>query len=237
MVAIHYALLLSLFAGLAIPLGGLLARFEHISNTVVEARFVKAVTAFGGGALLSAIALVLVPEGAEVLPVAIAVGLLLAGGVCFALVDAALARAGGSGALVLAMMLDFLPEAMALGALLVTEAATAKLLAAMMFLQNLPEGFAAFREIWMRGKLSTSQVMMTFLFLAALGPICAGLGLLMLADQPEILGAIMMFAAGGILYLIFQDVAPEAHEAGAYAPALGAVAGFALGMAGNMVIG
>ncbi|WP_412550182.1 hypothetical protein [Shimia sp. MIT910701] len=76
---IHYALLLSLFAGLAIPLGGVLARVEHISNRAVEARFLKSITAFGGGALLSAVALVLVPKGAEVLPVALAVGLLVAG--------------------------------------------------------------------------------------------------------------------------------------------------------------
>ncbi len=235
--AIHFALLLSLFAGLAIPLGGVLARLEHISDRSVETRVLKSVTAFGGGALLSAIALVLVPKGAEALPVVMAVGLLLAGGVCFAIVDAALARAGGSGALVLAMLLDFLPEAMALGALLVTEAATAKLLAAMMFLQNLPEGFAAFREIWSRGKMPASRVLIVFVVLAGLGPLCAGAGFLFLADDPETLGGIMMFAAGGILYLIFQDVAPEAHETGAYSPALGAVAGFALGLAGDMIIG
>jgi len=234
---IHYALLLSLFAGLAIPLGGVLARVEHISNRAVEARFLKSITAFGGGALLSAVALVLVPKGAEVLPVALAVGLLVAGGVCFALVDAALAKAGGSGALVLAMLLDFLPEAMALGALLVTEAATAKLLAAMMFLQNLPEGFAAFREIWAQGKLPAAKVLLVFVALAGLGPLCALLGFAFLADDPETMGAITIFAAGGILYLVFQDIAPEAHESGAYSPALGAVAGFALGLAGDMVIG
>ncbi len=176
---IHYALLLSLFSGLAIPLGG----------------------------------------------------------VCFALVDAALAKAGGSGALVLAMLLDFLPEAMALGALLVTEAATAKLLAAMMFLQNLPEGFAAFRAIWAQGKLPAAKVLLVFVALAGLGPLCALLGFAFLADDPETLGAITIFAAGGILYLVFQDIAPEAHESGAYSPALGAVAGFALGLAGDMVIG
>ncbi|MBO9477600.1 divalent cation transporter [Shimia sp. R11_0] len=234
---IHYALLLSLFAGLAIPVGGALARWAHIANRAVEARVLKSVTAFGGGALLSAIALVLVPEGAEALPATLAVGLLLAGGLCFAIVDWVLARAGGSGALVLAMLLDFLPEAMALGALLVTEAATAKLLAVMMFLQNLPEGFAAFRDIWAQGKLSASKVLLVFVALAGLGPLCAGIGFAVLSDDPEILGGIMIFAAGGILYLVFQDIAPEAHEPGLYAPALGAVAGFALGLAGDMLIG
>ena len=234
---IHHALLLSLLAGLAIPLGGVLARVEHMTNRQMETHVLKTITAFGGGALLSAVALVLVPKGAEVLPVVLAVGLLVAGGICFALVDKALAKAGGSGALVLAMLLDFLPEAMALGALLVAEAATAKLLAAMMFLQNLPEGFAAFREIWAQGKLPASKVLIVFVALAVLGPLCAAVGFAFLADDPETLGAITVFAAGGILYLVFQDIAPEAHESGAFSPALGAVAGFALGLAGDMIIG
>jgi ZIP family zinc transporter len=67
-----------------------------------------------------------------------------------------------------------------------------------------------------------------------LGPLAAAVGLFVLADQPAVLGAIMAFAAGGILYLLFQDVAPEAHLERAYGPALGAVLGFALGLAGHM---
>ncbi|TCL08404.1 ZIP family zinc transporter [Shimia isoporae] len=235
--ALTSALLLALFAGLAMPLGGVLARIEHIRNARVEARVVKSVTAFGGGALLSAVALVLVPKGAEALPVVLAVPLLVGGGLTFYLVDKLLAQAGGSGALLLAMLLDFLPEAMALGALLVTEAATAKLLAAMMFLQNLPEGFGAFRDIWAHGKVPGWVVLAIFVGLAGLGPLCAALGFHFLSSDPETLGAIMIFAAGGILYLIFQDIAPEAYEKGTWSPALGAVAGFALGLAGDMVIG
>ncbi len=235
--ALTYALVLALFAGLAMPLGGVLARIEHIRDKRIEARFVKGVTAFGGGALLSAVALVLVPKGAEALPVTLAVPLLVGGGITFFLVDKRLTQAGGSGALLLAMLLDFLPEAMALGALLVTEAATAKLLAAMMFLQNLPEGFGAFRDLWAQGRTPAWVVLAIFVGLAGLGPLCAYVGFSLLADEPETLGGIMIFAAGGILYLIFQDIAPEAYEEGTWSPALGAVAGFALGLAGDMVIG
>jgi ZIP family zinc transporter len=235
--AMTHALILALFAGLAMPLGGVLARIEHIRDKRIEARLVKAVTAFGGGALLSAVALVLVPKGAEALPVHLAVSLLIGGGVTFYAVDKQLAKAGGNGALLLAMLLDFLPEAMALGALLVTEAATAKLLAAMMFLQNLPEGFGAFRDLWAKGHTPAWVVLVIFVGLAGLGPLCAAVGFTFLADEPETLGEIMIFAAGGILYLIFQDIAPEAYEKGTWSPALGGVAGFALGLAGDMVIG
>ncbi len=218
------------------PLGGLLARWEHISDAHLRDGVLHAITAFGGGALLSAVALVLVPHGAEALSPLVALSLLAAGGLVFAWVDTTLNRIGGSGALLLAMVLDFLPEAMALGAMLVSQSSTAILLAVMIFLQNLPEGFAAFRDMWQRDR-SALQVLMVFVGLAALGPFCAIAGLVWLADMPDVLGGIMIFAAGGILYLLFQDVAPKAHADRASWPALGGVAGFALGLAGELMLG
>lgn len=218
------------------PLGGLLARWEHISDARLRDGVLHAITAFGGGALLSAVALVLVPHGAEALSPLVALSLLAAGGLVFAWVDTTLNRIGGSGALLLAMVLDFLPEAMALGAMLVSQSSTAILLAVMIFLQNLPEGFAAFRDMWQRDR-SALQVLMVFVGLAALGPFCAIAGLVWLADMPDVLGGIMILAAGGILYLLFQDVAPKAHADRASWPALGGVAGFALGLAGELMLG
>jgi ZIP family zinc transporter len=47
----------------------------------------------------------------------------------------------------------------------------------------------------------------------------------------------MLFAAGGILYSVFQDLAPQARLARHWGPPLGAVLGFALGIAGHMLIG
>ncbi len=230
------AILLAGLAGLSMPLGGLLARWEHISDARLRDGVLHAITAFGGGALLSAVALVLVPHGAEALSPLVALSLLAAGGLVFAWVDTTLNRIGGSGALLLAMVLDFLPEAMALGAMLVRQSSTAILLAVMIFLQNLPEGFAAFRDMWQRDG-SALQVLMVFVGLAALRPFCAIAGLVWLADMPDVLGGIMIFAAGGILYLLFQDVAPKAHADRASWPALGGVAGFALGLAGELMLG
>ncbi|MFW8635802.1 ZIP family metal transporter [Cribrihabitans pelagius] len=231
-----YAVLLSAAAGLSMPLGGLLAVYEHIRNPVVRDAVLHAVAAFGGGALAAAVALVLVPEAAEALPPLAAVALFLAGGVAFYLVDGLLERRGGSWALLLAMMLDFLPEAMALGAMLVDQAGTAYVLAVMIFLQNVPEGFAAFRELCRKDRPAW-PVLAGFAGLAALGPLCAVAGTLWLAEAPGVLGAVMIFAAGGILYLLFQDIAPKARGEASNAPALGAVAGFALGLAGHLLAG
>lgn len=213
------------------PLGASLA-----SRKDEPAPINHAITAFGGGALLSAVALVLVPEGAEHLPGWASCLLLVSGGLTFFLVDKIISKSGGSGAQLLAMLLDYLPEAAALGAMIVIDRGTAWVLAAMIFLQNLPEGYSAFRNILRTSTVAKSHVLILFTGLALIGPLCAVIGLTTLADQRALLGGIMIFAAGGILYLIFNDVAPAAVDTDAR-PALGAVAGFALGLAGHLAAG
>lgn len=233
-VAIWSALLLAAFAGASMPLGAALALSPPARH--LDDRVLKGIVAFGGGALISAVALVLVPDGAERLPPLAALMALVAGGLTFFLVDARLERGGGRGAQLLAMLLDYLPEAMALGAVLTGDAGTATLLALMIFLQNLPEGFSAFRDMRQSGRIDGAHIVMLFVGLALLGPLFAGLGFAVLPAHPEILGAIMLFASGGILYLVFQDIAPGAHQSHAWSPSLGAVFGFALGLAGHLFL-
>lgn len=147
MEALPQALLLSLVAGATIPLGGLLARFERIHPNWLEAEFRHSVIAFGGGALLAAVALVLIPEGSARLPHGATLVAFVAGGVVFMLADRALARRGGAGAQLMAMLLDFIPEAIALGATLAAGQGGGVLLALLIALQNGPEGFNAYREM------------------------------------------------------------------------------------------
>ena len=45
----------------------------------------------------------------------------------------------------------------------------------------------------------------------------------------------MLFASGGILYSVFQDIAPQVPLQRHWAPPLGAVAGFLLGMIGQLL--
>lgn len=232
--ALGLALLLAGAAGGAMPLGALLARYGRIRRRWLREEVRHSVTAFGGGALLSAIALVLVPEGSERLPGWAAVAAFGAGGVVFFYADWQMEARGGRFAILMAMLLDFLPEAMALGALIATEAPAAILLAALIFLQNLPEGFAAHDEIRASTRMGSRRIILLFGLLALGGPLCAAAGLLVLAAQPGLLGAIMLFAAGGILYLIFQDLAPAARLERAWVPSLGAVGGFMLGLAGHL---
>mgnify|MGYP000412734526 FL=1 len=232
------AMLFALLAGLAMPLGAALAIWEHFSSARLHDRITHGVTAFGGGALVSAVALVLVPEGAHRLDApALAVGSFVAGGALFLLIDSWLSKRGGAGSQLLAMLLDFLPQAAALCVILAVDEGTALLLAGLIFLQNVPEGFSAFREMTGTGHLTARRVLPLFAALALAGPACAAAGHLVLAEAPEVLGGIMVFAGGGVLYLVFQDVAPAARRPDDGLPPFGAVMGFALGLAGHLAVG
>ncbi|MDA3821663.1 MAG: hypothetical protein PF450_03480, partial [Bacteroidales bacterium] len=62
-------------------------------------------------------------------------------------------------------------------------------------------------------------------------------GYFVLSGYPQIVSGIMLFAAGGILYIIFQDIAPQTKLKKHWAPPLGAVAGFLLGVLGKVAVG
>ena len=74
-----------------------------------------------------------------------------------------------------------------------------------------------------------------FVLMAALGPIAGVSGYLWLSNYPEVVSSIMLFAAGGILYSIFQDLAPQVKLEKHWLPPIGAVMGFVLGMLGLMM--
>jgi ZIP family zinc transporter len=228
-------LLYATVAGATMPLGELTARIEHIRPQWLEEDFRHAVIAFGGGVLLAAVALVLVPEGKKDLPLGAAVAAFLLGGVVFCLVDRAIARVGGSMSQLMAMLLDFVPEAMALAATLATDPGLGLLLALLIAVQNYPEGFNAYRELVASG-VRPRAVLLVLAALVALGPIAAAMGYAWLRDLPALLGGLMLFAASGILYLTFQDLAPQAKLEKQWWPSLGAVAGFLVGLVGEHLV-
>ena len=219
------------------PLGAFIARIEHLHPAWLETELRHSVIAFGGGVLFAAIALVLVPEGMAKLSTAASLATFGAGGLFFFAVDRVIEQRGGTGAQLLAMLLDFVPESLALGALLATRQSVGLLLAGFIALQNFPEGFNAYRELMAAGQVRARTVLVSFCILVALGPLAATAGYVWLRDLHEPLGVVMLFAAGGIFYLIFEDIAPQAKLEYHWAPPLGAVAGFMLGMLGDALVG
>jgi ZIP family zinc transporter len=223
-------------AGACIPAGASLARVERIRPSWLENEFRHFVIAFGGGVLVGAVALVLVPEGARHLPDPLATtALLLTGGAAFMLLDRNQARRRHATPQFAAMAADYLPESLALGGMFAANAEGAVLLALLIGLQNLPEGFNAWRELTSAsGKRQGAFALM--LGVALLGPVCGLAGWFLLVDHGHVLGGIMLFAAGGILYATFQDIAPQSRLENQWAPPLGAVLGFALALAGHLLL-
>lgn len=236
MAEIIYILLLSLMAGAAMPAGALLAKFDLVHPSILGPSWRHFIVAFGGGALISAVALVLVPDGASKLPIIPAALLFAAGGACFYYLDTYLRKLKSSVGQLVAMLSDFIPEAIALGAAFAVGEETGLLLALLMVLQNLPEGFNAYEELSGSAQLSSNKIVLAFSGLALVGPISAATGYYLLAQYDALMGALMLFASAGILYLVFQDIAPDSRLEDQGMPAIGAVAGFMLGLIGNMLL-
>lgn len=230
-------LFFTIAAGACIPLGGFVASFEHIHSRWMEQELRHFVIALGGGILLGAVSIVLVPEGiASMNGSMLAIPLVLGGGLTFFVVERALGLRRHGAPQLMGMLLDYVPEAIALGGLIALGSPAAALLALLIGLQNLPEGFNAFRELHAMGQHSARRTLLIMWSLVTLGPVAGLGGYFLLADYPAVLGAMMLFASGGILYLIFQDIAPQSRLNRHWAPPLGAVVGFSVALFGDMVV-
>lgn len=233
--ALAHAIVLAALAGAAIPFGAWLAGFDRILPGPLRNKANHWIMAFGAGALLSAVALVLIPEGVERVPGLMAL-LPVALGACAALLaDLAMSHRGGSKAQFIAMLMDFIPEAIAMGAILTADPRLASLLAILIAAQNLPEGFNADRELAATSTAPRGKRLLLFVTLVPAGPIAAVLGITIFAGWPELLGVLMLFSAGGILYLMFQDIAPQVPLDYQWSPPMGAILGFALGLGGHIL--
>lgn len=225
----------SWLAGFAAFAGGVIAWATDGANTEDKRELAHGVIAFGGGILIAAVAFALLPKAMVALsPVGLG-ATFCAGGLLFCVLDAQLSRGGDTKAQFLAMLMDFLPEALALGAVFGQDPRLGVLLAAFIGAQNLPEGFNAFREMTTVG-IRSRVALMTLLAVSLLGPVAACTGYFFLQDQAKVTASIMTFAGGGIMYLIFQDIAPQSKIRKHWIPALGAVLGFAVGMIGKQLV-
>jgi ZIP family zinc transporter len=230
-------LLYTTASGACIVAGGLLARVERIQPRWLEEEFRHAVIAFGGGILLAAIAFVLVPEGQGYFrSSAWGVLVFLVGGLVFMGVEKYLSARRHHLPQTIAMLLDFVPESLAMGGMFALGAPAAPLLAILIGLQNLPEGFNAYREILAMAGNRVHRTLFIMLVMMLPGPIAGILGWYVAAGFPELVGATMLFASGGILYLLFQDIAPQSRLERHWGPTLGAVLGFCLAMVANILV-
>lgn len=231
------AIILSLVAGFAAFGGALLAKFESIQSQWLEQEFRHGIMAFGGGALLAAVSLVLLPEGQDKIGSEwIGIIFFFFGALFFMGIDRYLAQKGSSMSQTLAMMLDYIPETIVLGAIITDHFKEAVFLAVIMAAQNLPEGFNAYREMSEDSKKAPRTILTVIFIAACTGPLWIMIGMFIFADHSPHLGMLMTFCAGGILYLIFNDIAPQAKLENYWLPSFGAILGFMVGMVGQALI-
>ena len=234
-------LLLTTLAGACIPAGGFLAAYTRLRPQWLQQELRHFIIALGGGILLGAVALVLVPEGIAFTGQSMwSPAILVAGGLTFFYVERILGLQKQQTPQLLGMLLDFVPEAIALGGMFVGNSADGVLLALLIGLQNLPEGFNTYRELHQQKDSSQPrgrwQLLRFMVILVMLGPAAGLFGYYYLGDNQFILGTIMLFAGGGILYLIFQDIAPQSKLEKHWAPPIGAVIGFCIAMIGQLLL-
>lgn len=176
------------------------------------------------------------PEGLRDQPLWTAIATFVAGGLFAMGLDRFLARRTTPASQLAAMLLDFVPETIVIGAIIIKDFSQAIMLTVIIFVQNLPESFSAFREMRQADGMHPRRMLFWFFLIAVSGPAYVLLGAA-LADQPTALAMLMTFGPGGILYLVFNDVAPQVPLKNYFLPPMGALLGFLIGMIGYKLTG
>ncbi len=230
--------ILLLIASLSAIAGGALGHWERVHPAWMRSETRHAVIAFGGGALLAAVSLVLVPKGMALQPAWASLASFTGGAVVFMACDRYFTNHGTPLSQLLAMLLDFVPEAIVVGAIITRSYEEALFLTLIIAAQNIPEAFNAYREIKHQSdRAGIGRHALMVISLAALSGIGWGfLGYAAFTPEHPLLGTIMTFCAGGIVFLVFRDVAPQAKLERSWYPSLGAVLGFMVGMAGHLFV-
>jgi len=231
-----------LLSGSALLLGAVLGWFVPFSK-----RSVAMIMAFGAGVLISALSFELMDEAWEtggIIPVAIG---FVAGAALFTLGNLVLSRSGASHrksadvqkrddaadkpggnsmALALGALIDGIPEALVIGISLLRGGAIGYVAVAAVFLSNIPEGLSSAAGMRKEGK-SAAYTFGLWAAIALASGISAFLGYALFdGASPGVIATVQAVAAGAILAMVIDTMAPEAFEGTKGYSGMIAVAGF-----------
>ena len=216
------AFLWGLVAASSLVIGGLLGSWWTPGK-----RTLGAIMAFGAGVLISAVAYELVFEALQLAKLSgVPTMGLFAGAFTFFFSDWLIERMGGSQStaseathqsnlvipLVLAIILDGLPESVVIGLGILKGGTVSVAMLVAVFISNLPEAVAA--TTGMRsGGWSRAKILSLWLVIAVVcaGASAAGYGLLGNVS-PLSLSFVQTFAGGAILMMLANTMIPEAYE-------------------------
>lgn len=201
------------------------------------------VMGFGSGVLISAVAYELVEESFSVArgSAIVAAGLAV-GAVVFYVGDVLIDRAGGkhrkrstgppedasAWAIVLGIVLDGIPESVAIGLSLLGGGAVSTAMVAAVFVSNVPEAVAATSGLT-KSHLTWPRVLLLWCAVALVSALSAGIGYGFLGSlSPDAVAFSQAFAGGAILTMLADTMMPEAFEYGGATVGLLTTLGFAL---------
>jgi ZIP family zinc transporter len=237
-IELYSIILYSFCSGIMVFIGALLGKYfeNHFHIKAIKSKVIHTSMAFGAGIMTSAVALVLVPKGVEDSSLVMMIFYFIFGVFIFSFIDNYLAKHKTHMAQLLAMLLDFIPEAIILGALFASNQSLAILMAIFIGLQNLPEAFNSYIELKESKHSKKKRLLVIFFLLSFVGVIASVLGYYFLSNNELIISALILIASGGLLYLIFNDIAPILKMKKSNLPIYGLSFGFLFGMIAEKVV-
>lgn len=228
-----------LLSGSALLIGASVGWFVRLPTRVIAG-----IMAFGSGVLISALSFELMDEAqARGGLAATALGFLV-GAAIFTGANLAVARwgakhrkrsdgrqaeansGGGGTALAVGALLDGIPESIVIGVSLLGGGGVSMVAVAAVFLSNIPEGLSSAAGMKAAGK-SLAYVALLWGGIALASGVAAFAGYALFdAASPATIAFVQALAAGAILAMIIDTMAPEAFEGAHDAAGLIAVAGF-----------
>lgn len=210
------------------------------------------IMAFGVGALISSVAFELVVPALEDADGWVVAASMAVGSLVFFFGDRAIANMGGSNrknpdggdgdgadgddadggglGIVLGTVLDGIPESAVLGMSLVGGGGVSVALLAGIWVSNFPESLGSTVNLVKAG-WEKSKIRMMWWGIAAVSAIAAGLGYVIVNNIDAATGAVVSaFAAGALLTMIADEMAPEAYERSQIYAGLATVAGFSFAL-------
>lgn len=196
------------------------------------------VSAFGAGALISAIAYELVQDASEHADAGILAGALAAGAVTYFAGSRFLqsrGKAGGKSARGLALLmgaaLDGIPEAFILGTSVIAGAGISFPFLVAVVVSNFPEGMASGAELKGNPNYTMKHILGMWAIVVCLSAVAAALGAFAGERFSQGRPLSQAFAAGALLTMLTDDLIPESRERAGLGAGLAATLGFAVAFA------
>ncbi len=205
----------------------------------VKEKIIGMVAALGAGAMLGALSIGLMEESFKLGGLDNAIIGFLAGGLLFILGDLIIIRVGGRGhkriysiknstgwGIVLAAILDGIPEAIALGVSLLINQSLGLLVLIGIILNNLPEAVSSAYDL-KTAKKPTKEIIWIWILVAIIVFLFVILGYTFFANLTNHwIATIEAFAAGSILAMLASTMMPEAYQESGLDASLATILGF-----------